>query len=757
MPITYSKLDKPKRVCGGRRLRPKLRTPRHAQPADVLGAARSASDVDESESLGGKRRRRKRLLTVVAICALIGVTAIATAFVAFRMAHQWNPPLQAGVPQFRCDDLVSTSTCEDEPSVLFQSVPSCGAAFPNATRVAVLGNPDPTTPSCLRAVGGLLDAMEWRDGKIDALLTTGGSPFVHDLVSGPQHADDLVADTFSRFLNPTQRFFPALGPADFDPYWRSWPDVPYMRSYPSLLDLPGPTGDSFLRGQAYTATIAPGLMDVFVVNSLLGDTSKSYAALAEASMETQKLWLRAALGNSTAVWRVVVFHHSPYSTSKLPPEAQWMRWPFREWGASVVLTGSQGVYERIQTGSSPVPFVINGLGGHPAMGRVHACQAITPGSRVRYNSGHGVQLMVASETSLRFCFYSTERRGTLVDAFTIHAHEQNEDGQGDGGEDADGSDSGTPPPPAQPPSGIASGSGGSGDDGTGGEGKWPLPSASGPSAGPGGKYDAPDGGTGPSNPSSPSGPPPKPDSSAGDAPHKPLVPGGGTDSSGGADASSSSAPPGPLPDGAAADQKRHSMRGAKKPFPASPRPPVDQPGQFVSLLPSDPPPASAPDATTPTVGGVDAADAMAPQASLKHSSHHGNGRRWSRSISDALLAALEALLGSQRRPGAHKSGSERAAVEATGGAEPISDDAFASATARVPDVSRNGDGPVLPPNLGPASPLSQAEAHPDLSSNGAESDATLGWDVWPPTHTEVGPSQPPTLSPLHDPSRDSFR
>lgn len=97
-----------------------------------------------------------------------------------------------------------------------------------------------------------------------------------------------------------------------------------------------------------------------------------------------------------------------------------MRWPLRAWGASLVLTGSQHVYERLSVGSPPLTYVINGLGGHPWRDRITNCRSTRQDSQVRYAESHGVQVLFVEGDVIRSCFYSTEGGGTLVDAHTVH-------------------------------------------------------------------------------------------------------------------------------------------------------------------------------------------------------------------------------------------------------------------------------------------------------------------------------------------------
>ncbi|MGB5893721.1 MAG: metallophosphoesterase, partial [Ignavibacteriaceae bacterium] len=50
----------------------------------------------------------------------------------------------------------------------------------------------------------------------------------------------------------------------------------------------------------------------------------------------QGQWLQNALSTSISTWRVVYFHHAPYSSSSNHGSQEYMQWPFKEWGADVV-------------------------------------------------------------------------------------------------------------------------------------------------------------------------------------------------------------------------------------------------------------------------------------------------------------------------------------------------------------------------------------------------------------------------------------
>ena len=74
----------------------------------------------------------------------------------------------------------------------------------------------------------------------------------------------------------------------------------------------------------------------------------------------QAEWLRTALAASPARYRLVLFHHPPYSSGQ-HHSSPTLQWPFREWGATTVLTGHDHDYERIDRAG--MPYVVVGTGG----------------------------------------------------------------------------------------------------------------------------------------------------------------------------------------------------------------------------------------------------------------------------------------------------------------------------------------------------------------------------------------------------------
>jgi tartrate-resistant acid phosphatase type 5 len=187
----------------------------------------------------------------------------------------------------------------------------------------------------------------------------------------------------------TNRFFPSLGNHDY--YTRN--GEPY-RDY---FTLPG-NGRyyDFVRGDVHFFALDsdPAEPDGIAVNSVQGQ------------------WLKAALATSTARWKVVYLHHAPYS-SGVHGSTHELQWPFKEWGASVVLAGHDHHYERLLV--DDFTYIVNGLGGRSIYG---IARVPLPQSKAIFNKEYGAMLLNATPDSLSMQFYT--RRQVLVDTYVLH-------------------------------------------------------------------------------------------------------------------------------------------------------------------------------------------------------------------------------------------------------------------------------------------------------------------------------------------------
>ncbi|MEK7617369.1 MAG: metallophosphoesterase [Patescibacteria group bacterium] len=202
------------------------------------------------------------------------------------------------------------------------------------------------------------------------------------------------------------KFFPSLGNHD----WHQAPPQPYL----DYFTLPQGAGNEryydFVKGPVH----------FFAVDS------DSHEPDGTKATSTQAQWLQQKLQAATEPWKVVYFHHPPYASGQHPSLTS-MRWPFKEWGASVVLSGHNHHYERLE--ANGLPYLIVGSSGSS----IYDFRTPISESIVRYNSkssctvcksisgdtssGYGAMKVTANNTAMTLSFINTN--GTEVDTLTL--------------------------------------------------------------------------------------------------------------------------------------------------------------------------------------------------------------------------------------------------------------------------------------------------------------------------------------------------
>lgn len=186
----------------------------------------------------------------------------------------------------------------------------------------------------------------------------------------------------------TNRFFPSLGNHDY--YTRNG------EAYRDYFTLPG-------NGRYYD--FVRGDVHFFALNSDPAEPDGISATSAQAR------WLQRRLAASTARWKVVYLHHAPYS-SGYHGNTPALQWPFRAWGASVVLAGHDHHYEQLLV--DELPYFVNGLGGRSVY---RLGSARLPQSKTVFNGDYGAMLLNATPDSLQLQFFT--RRQTLVHTYVL--------------------------------------------------------------------------------------------------------------------------------------------------------------------------------------------------------------------------------------------------------------------------------------------------------------------------------------------------
>jgi fibronectin type 3 domain-containing protein len=237
----------------------------------------------------------------------------------------------------------------------------------------------------------------------DFITTTGdnnyplGEASTMDAAVGKYYHDFMYPYTGSYGVGPDiNRFFPSLGNHDWGDGYIN-PPATGVQPYLDYFSLPG-------NERYYDVVWGP--VHIFVIDSYGHEPDGT------SSTSVQANWLKSQLAASTATWKLVYFHHPPYSSGS-HGSTVYMQWPFQAWGATAVLTGHSHLYERV-TQNNFVYFV-NGLGGASR----DAVRVIAPGSQIRYFADWGAMLVNASRDQIDFQFIT--RTGMVIDSYTIYS------------------------------------------------------------------------------------------------------------------------------------------------------------------------------------------------------------------------------------------------------------------------------------------------------------------------------------------------
>ena len=194
-----------------------------------------------------------------------------------------------------------------------------------------------------------------------------------------QYYHDYIRPYVGVFGNESQvnRFFPSLGNHDWI--------TDSAHAYLNFFTLPGNERYyDFIKGNCH----------FFVMDSDISEPDGM------TSSSTQAQWLRSKLALSSSRFKIVYFHHPPFSSGQHGNSTD-MQWPFKDWGATVVLSGHEHNYERL-VGEDGLTYFVNGLGGKEWRDFL----TIVPESRFRFTANYGAMLVTSYQNSINFKFYA---------------------------------------------------------------------------------------------------------------------------------------------------------------------------------------------------------------------------------------------------------------------------------------------------------------------------------------------------------------
>ena len=189
------------------------------------------------------------------------------------------------------------------------------------------------------------------------------------------------------------RFFPALGNHDL----RTDGGQPQFDYFSMPFD-------EILSGNERYYDIVRDDVHLFILNS---DRSEENGRSVDS---VQAQWLRTQLAASTARWKLVLMHHTPFTSSiKRNPDKD-IQWPYAEWGATAVFSGHDHLYERLE--ADGIPYFVNGAGGKD----LYRIGRPVKESIVRYNQDYGAMRIQANDACINFSFFN--RQEELIDSYT---------------------------------------------------------------------------------------------------------------------------------------------------------------------------------------------------------------------------------------------------------------------------------------------------------------------------------------------------
>lgn len=193
------------------------------------------------------------------------------------------------------------------------------------------------------------------------------------------------------FREKINRFFPSPGNHDNNPN-------DHLTPYLNFFTLPG---------NELTYNFDWGPVSFYSLNSLPDD------------LEDQKSWLSEQLALSQKPFKVVYFHHPPYSPGQHGNNEK-MQWDFKQMGIDAVIAGHDHLYARIdKKGDDGVYYFVNGAGGC----NLYSCGEnpldSTKFSVRCFDGNYGAMKGIATTDRLILCFYSIDNRNNLIDRVEI--------------------------------------------------------------------------------------------------------------------------------------------------------------------------------------------------------------------------------------------------------------------------------------------------------------------------------------------------
>ena len=235
----------------------------------------------------------------------------------------------------------------------------------------------------------------YSDGELETIEENIGQYYC-EFIYNPDAPEDLRCNGPAA-QEEVNRFFPSLGNHDV----REENGEPYLQYFT-------------LPGNERNYDFEWGPIQFFVIDSTPEDEDL------ECCDSDQAIWLREGLENSNAAFKLVYFHHSPYSTGDHGSDED-MQWPFEEWGAHAVMSGHEHIYQRIHKKTNlDFPYFVCGVSGKSDEDCGKEDLEDEDDFNVLCIDGvHGAMKVLVTENDLTFQFLTIEEPGEVMDEFVL--------------------------------------------------------------------------------------------------------------------------------------------------------------------------------------------------------------------------------------------------------------------------------------------------------------------------------------------------
>lgn len=302
------------------------------------------------------------------------------------MFIEWD--FDAELSHFIIESLPSTQEVSQEQQSVQQLVTTTSSIL-KADKLVVVGN-DGDDNSDRRL---LFNALQLQ--KPDYFLGAGN----HNYPSGELATQQATLRQYWNTLKLQSKVYFALGRVDLDTL--------VGKAHLDYFRYPPP--------QRYFQKVVGNNTEVFILNS--GIQSNGLIVEPDGITDTsiQALWLRDALVASTKKWKIVLCNMPPYTSDNYyTPGRLELRWPFRLWGASLVISGNPLNYERLYVDG--LYYINCGMSGKGPFSGFAEVPLLT--SLVRYNAYLNYLLLELDSFNLRARVINLD--GNTVDQFIVN-------------------------------------------------------------------------------------------------------------------------------------------------------------------------------------------------------------------------------------------------------------------------------------------------------------------------------------------------